>query len=217
MREQMKILSVHTPKAGGTSVSRALSDAFGDEYFTDYSEDPADPRSPRNLDPEAFFSRNRQLPQGAACLHGHYHPGQFNLESTFLFTLLRHPVDNIVSIYFFWKTLPPQGQPLHDYFLSQGLDIIALAKLPLLRYLYSQTYFGGFDMSRFDLIGRHDERELALHELARVTGRKIDASVYVNATQESVERAELIENSSITRALEHILEDDIRFYDRFCG
>jgi hypothetical protein len=49
--KSMKIISVHAPKAGGTSISSALSNAFGPEFAMDYSEDPADPRSPRNIDP----------------------------------------------------------------------------------------------------------------------------------------------------------------------
>src|SRR5437868_9585637 len=152
----MKIISVHAPKAGGTSISHILASAFASAFLTDYAEDPADPRSPRNIDPDSYFSRKRVLPDGVRCLHGHFHPGQFDLsDDVFLFTLLRHPLDNIISIYFFWKTLSSQGQPLHDYFSSRQLDILDMARLPLLRHLYSRTYFGSFDMSRFNLIGCH--------------------------------------------------------------
>jgi hypothetical protein len=211
----MKIISVHVPKAGGTSLSKALARAFGEQFSEEYNEDPADPRSPRNIDPERYFTKERLLPENVRCLHGHFHPGQFNLENVFLFTLLRHPVENIISIFSFWKTLPSQGNPLHDYFLSQRLDIIEMARLPLLRRLYSQTYFGSFDMSRFNLVGRHENRDSACLELERATGVSIDSSLYLNLTPATEERARLMADASIMGALHQILEDDVRFYDRF--
>ena len=211
----MKIISVHAPKAGGTSISSALSNAFGPEFATDYSEDPADPRSPRNIDPDVYFSRRRVLPEGIRCLHGHFHPAQFDLTGVFLFTLLRHPLENIVSIYFYWKELPSQGQPLHDYFLSRELSIFEMANLPLLRRLYSQTYFGAFEMSRFDLIGRHDMRDEALGELGSATGVEIDTSLRVNVTSPSAEREALLADAAQMRRLSDILADDIRFYERY--
>ena len=157
------------------------------------------------------------MPVGIRCLHGHFHPGQFNLEHTFLFTLLRHPVDNIVSIYLFWKALPPQGQPLHDYFVARSLDILGMARLPLLRQLYSQTYFGTFDMLRFDIVGRQEDRATVLKKLSQVAGVPIDSSVTVNVTGASAEREELLANRSLMQQLHDILEEDIRFYEKYCG
>jgi hypothetical protein len=212
----LKIISVHTPKAGGTSIKTALANAFGPAFEIDYSEDPADPRSPRQLDPEGYFSRGRRLRDDIGCLHGHFHPGQFNLDDTFLFTLLRHPIDNIISIYFFWRDLASQGQPLHDLFLTNRMDILQMARLPLLRHLYSETYFGGFDMARFDLIGRHEDRADALDKLSRVAGVQIDASVHENATTISAEREELLSDRVRMHALGKVLEDDVRFYELYC-
>ena len=212
----LKIISVHTPKTGGTSIKSALANAFGSAFDVDYSEDPANPTSPRQLDPGGYFSRRRRLRNGIRCLHGHFHPGQFDLDDTFLFTLLRHPVDNIISIYFFWRDLPSQGQPLHDFFLTNRLDIFQMARLPLLRHLYSETYFGGFDMARFDLVRRHEDRADALRKLSTVTGVQIDASVHENATTISAEREQLLADRVRMQALNKILEDDVRFYERVC-
>ena len=52
-----KLISVHTPKAGGTSVSKILSEAFGAAYLADYTDDPAEPLSERNINPAAYFAR----------------------------------------------------------------------------------------------------------------------------------------------------------------
>lgn len=215
-RSNMKIISVHTPKAGGTSVRTALANAFGPAFEVDYSEDPADPRSQRQLDPDGYMSRNRTLREGIRCLHGHFHPGQFNLDDTFLFTLLRHPVDNLISIYFFWRNLPSQGQPLHDFFLAHDMDIVEMARLPLLRYLYSRTYFGGFDMTRFGLIGRHEDRTAALSKLSQIAGVRIDSSIHLNVTTITGQREELLTDRTRINRLYDMLQEDIRLYDQFC-
>ena len=157
------------------------------------------------------------MPDDVRCLHGHFHPGQFNLADTFLFTLLRHPVDNIVSIYFFWKMLPSQGQPLHDLFLARGMSILQMASLPLLQYLYSGTYFGSFDMGRFGLIGRHEDRAAALGKLSEVSGIRIDDDVRVNVTAASVERERMLADKAQMGQLHDLLAEDIRFYERWCG
>ncbi|PTQ09124.1 hypothetical protein CLG96_14810 [Sphingomonas oleivorans] len=159
----------------------------------------------------------RRLPEEVSCLHGHFHPGQFALDDSLLFTLLRHPVDNIISIFFFWKKLPSQEQPLHDYFLQNRLDIIKMAQLPLFSYLYSQTYFGGFDMGRFDLIGRHEERDYAFNRLSRLIGVDLDISIRENVTTPDEARQALLEDGFLIQELRNILADDIQFYEKFTG
>ena len=138
----MKIISVHTPKAGGSSVSKILQNAFGEAFLGDYNDDPTDPLSERNIDPDRFFARKRQLPDGIQCVHGHFHPGQFDTDGAFLFTLLRHPVDNIISIYSFWKSWPGTRTALHSYVIDNNLNVLEAAQLPLLRRLYSHSRSG---------------------------------------------------------------------------
>ena len=208
----MGLISVHTPKSGGTSVRSALIRAFGDG-FRAYSEDPANPCSPRNLDPIGYLAGKAQLPPDAMCIHGHFHPGHFDARGHVLATILREPVDNIISIYFFWKRLAPQGSVLHDYFLAKSLDVIGLAQLPLLQRLFSRTYLGGFDMSRFDLVGRHDARAEALQRLSSLVGRPLDPGIHENATPPDPERDELAADFLLRAKLESILIEDIRFYE----
>lgn len=213
----MKIISVHTPKCGGTSVARILAEAFGDAFLSEYADDPADPVSERNLNPARFLSRNREFPDGIKCIHGHFHPGQFRAGDAFLFTMLRDPVDNIASIYSSWKASTAGKKTiLHDYFLRKNLNILEMAQLPLIRNLYSDSYFGAFDMSRFNLIGRHERREEALTRLGRELGIRLDVTIRENVTPGCVEREELLADRRITDALRDILANDVRFYERHC-
>jgi hypothetical protein len=209
------LVSVHVPKAGGVSITRMLRNAFGEAFQSDYAENPAHPLSPRVLDPTGYMSRKQTIPEGVQCLHGHFHPGKYAFDAqAFLFTLLRHPVDNIISIFFFWKQMPANSEPLHDYFLKNELDIIQTARLPLLRTLYSETYFGDFDMSRFDLIGRHENRESALAKLARQFNVGLDATIRDNVTPHSEERLTANSETRLRSEFESILLQDMRFYDR---
>ena len=206
-----KLISVHTPKAAGTSIRKILSDAFGDTFVADYRDDPADPLSERHLNPPRYFARNPVLAEGVNCIHGHFHPGQFRLDDEFLFTILRHPIDNVISIYTFWKSDRSNPTGLHAYFLANELDVLQLAQLPLIRHLYSYSYFGGFDMERFDAIGRHENRRSALAAVSDGIGIPIDFAAQENVTPSSPEREELLLNRGVLDALQDILADDIQF------
>ena len=214
----MKLISVHTPKAGATSIGRSLQKAFGPRFLSECFDDPADPVPERNIDPVRYFSLNRVLPRKIGCIHGHFHPGQFNLgRDLYLFTMLRHPVSNIISIHSSWRTLPAQGQALHDYAVTNRLNVVELAQLPALRWLYSRTYFGGFDMGRFDMIGNHENRTEVLSKLGTALGMPIDLHEHANSTPVSKEREALMADHVLVRRLHTILSDDIRFYEQCCG
>lgn len=209
-----KFVSVHTPKASGTSITAGLQKIFGHLLEIDNSDDPANPLSQRVIDPNAYFGRNRKLSEHTACLHGHFHPGQFDLEGVSLFTMLRHPVDNIISIYFFWKSCPLHGNPLHDYFMSQELSLIDMAKLPAIRFLYSERYFGGFEMGNFSVIGRYDDRHEYFRRLKYNLGLDLDSSIEVNVTVPNNDRDRVLTDRKLIAAITDILKEDILFYDR---
>jgi hypothetical protein len=209
------LLSIHAPKAGGSSVRRILASVYGEGMRLDYADNPASPVGQRLLDPSRYMDRTERIPDGVSCVHGHFHPGKYEISAhDIIFTMLRNPIDNIISIYYFWKSMPRQGDVLHDYFVDHNLSLLETAKLPILRYLYSRTYFGDFPMDRFDLIGRHEDRQAALLKLAQLIGRPLDVSVRDNVTPPSDERAEM-ENDPVLRGrLADILADDMRFYER---
>ena len=210
------LISVHVAKAGGSATGRVLRDSYGEAFQGDYTDNPANPSSQRVLDPLRYFNRRELLPAGIRCVHGHFHPGKFQIDPTvILFTLIRHPVDNIISIYFFWKNMKRQNDILHDYFLDQNLTIADTARLPILRWLLSKTYFEGFDMGRFNIIARHDDRDQALTELSSLIGITLGVSIRENITAFNPERYETETNTKLRMMLEDILSDDIRFYEKF--
>jgi hypothetical protein len=111
--------------------------------------------------------------------------------------------------------VPKHHQPLHAYFIDQGLDIVGLARLPLVRHLMSKTYFGGIDMRSFDLVGFHDTRERDLRRLAADLDIKPRLDLWENKTpdQQGEERAAMRADRRLIETLTDLLKDDIAFYD----
>ncbi len=72
------IISVHTPKAAGTSLSASFVDSYGKErVLLDYTDDPADVRSQFHLDPDYVRCRRIDAPRGVDVVHGHFHPSRY--------------------------------------------------------------------------------------------------------------------------------------------
>lgn len=214
------VVSLHVPKAAGTSLLALYRRGFGDgAVVMDYDDDPANPDSPSRIDPGAWrVRRPRRLPDGARVVHGHFPACKYDLVADVLrVTFLRHPVDNLVSIYCYWRRIPRQDSALHRRFLDNALGLLDMARLPELRWLYSRTYFGGFDMGRMDFIGCHENRTSDLARLGRMLGIALDPTLHLNATEpegDDAERQSLLADSGLMAKLADIAADDIRFYER---
>jgi hypothetical protein len=198
----------------------ALRKTYGDDaVMLDCIDDPAEPLAKYLIDPIRWCNdKPTELPDGIRVVHGHYRPEKYDqIRNAFRFTFLRHPIENIISIYAFWKTFETPTSGLHAYFLKNNLDIVSLAKLPLLRYLYSQTYFGDWDLSKLDYIGFIEERTQSFANLSQMLGVSLDSEIYVNKTDHKInDRAEynsIVQSLDIRLKLESLLIDDIRLYD----
>lgn len=214
----MKLVSVHFPKAAGTSFRTVLQRAFGeDAVLLDYKDNPADPCSRFSLDPDSVSGSVTDL--GAfQVAHGHFHVSKYDrLRDALCVTFLREPIENLFSIYFFWKGLERQGYCTHDYFLDNRLGILQMARMTVNRWLMTRTFFGGVDMNRFDYIGDHATFTEDLGRLSRLLGRPLDTSVRVNVSDYQPYQAEYDELRSdlkVLAALQDIVAEDLRFYER---
>src|SRR5271167_4167323 len=57
----LKLIFVHTPKSGGTSIRAAVTEFFShDLVLADYGDRPNDHISPMNIDPSGVLDRCRQ-------------------------------------------------------------------------------------------------------------------------------------------------------------
>lgn len=211
-----RLVFIHVPKSGGTSTRRLLTHAFGKTLLSDYSDDPALPESPVNVDPVGYFGACRPVPPQIQCVYGHFHGRKYDSQDALMAAFLRHPVDTIISIYFYWKSQVPTGT-LHRYFAAHQLSVTELARLPLLQRLLSQTYFGGFDIGRLALIGRHDARMESLTALGKLIAAPLPEDVHENRTVASEERGAMEQDMGLRAQLTDILREDVALYERWGG
>lgn len=220
---------------------RSFRFAFGgDAVYCDYNDPPVNPCCQYHIDPEGCRIRAQQISDSPKIrvIHGHFHPSKYErLENAFRMTFLRHPVENLISIYFFWKTLEPRPSIFYrlmprrwrgvkqreakithgvlEYFHKNQLTILETARLPMLRYLMSQTYFGGVDLPSFDFIGFAESYTRDLQMLSEMLSIPLDearrnVNLYPNYVQE---RESLKADRQLMNQLHELLQDDIRLYE----
>ena len=199
-----RAISVHFPKAAGSSLKAQFEALLGDQVLFDYGHDP-------------LVVPDRQavaFPAGKRLVHGHFHPSRYDPTEGYWLTFLRHPVDNLFSIYFFWIDLPEPGHGVHARFLRERPSVLEFAAYPGISTLMSETYFGGFDMRRFDLIGFHETRAADLGRLGADLGLSLAAETHENRTADTAERQEMKADPALRRRVADLLAADMAFYDR---
>ena len=199
-----RVISVHFPKAAGSSLKSQFEALLGDQVFLDYGHDP-------------LVVADRQavaFPDGKRLVHGHFHPSRYGLMEAYWLTFLRDPVDNLLSIYFYWIDLPEPGHRVHARFLRERPSVLEFAAYPGISTLMSETYFGGVDMRRFDFIGFHETRAADLGRLGADTGLSLAAETHVNRTADTAERQEMKADPALRCRIADLLAADMTFYDR---
>jgi hypothetical protein len=112
-----RVVSVHFPKAAGSSLHIQFGKLLGDKLVLDYTHDPL----------TSMGSKTAEFPTGKTLVHGHLRAQRYASTEAYWMTFLRHPVYNLISIYFFWKTLPKPGHELHGRFLRERPSVLEFA------------------------------------------------------------------------------------------
>lgn len=204
---QLDLVYVHFPKAAGTSLIHELRAHYGDALLADYTHIP----------PDDWSHDPAYAPEGIRAVCGHFHADRYAAyRPRFRFTFLREPIDNLVSIYFFWRRFPSTGYAAHDRFLAEKPSFVEFADYYELRYLASRHYFGGVNLERLDFVGFFERRREGLASLSSLIGIPLDADRHVNKTDESFaeERAELLADRRVIALVRNKLYDDVMFYEQ---
>ena len=210
---QLDLISLHVPKAFGTSIRDVLVHHYGRRRVTgDYARFLEDVGvSNEDVGPP-------DLPRSTAVVHGHF-PAirDAGVPARRRVAFLRDPIARTISHYFFWLNEPPHGNPVHDRMLAEKSDLLTFASLPEIRWFYSRTIFGGADLASFDLIGvveRLDRDWPRFQSLTGITAElpHLNRNRYP-AYAEAVSRARA--DDAGMQALHRLLDDDMRFYRRF--
>jgi len=207
----LELISLHVPKAFGTSLAEVLVVHYGRERIIgDYAIF-------LESSPEMRLWRPMLKPS-TTVIHGHFPAIRYaGLPARRRITFLREPIQRLLSHFFFWQAQPRHGNPLHDRMLDEHLGLIDFAKLPPVRHFYSETIFGGCDMSSFDLVGVVENLERDWPRFQRLTGvgaplPHVNRNVYPGYADL---KPRVLGDQALMRELRRILAEDIAFYERF--
>ena len=199
------LVMTHFPKSAGTALRLKMESEFNENLIADYTHDPLVCSGGDVVN---------SLPPGAVGVYGHFNPGIYSIERSFRATFLREPVNNLISIYYFWLSIPKHGNPVHDRFLAEKPSLLDFSRYPKLQTLMSDTYFGGFDMKKFNFVGFYERYDLDCQNLFRQIGISSSLPARENVTSHSEERFIQSQDVRILESLRSNIDQDVRFYNR---
>src|SRR5215467_1464080 len=223
---QLKLIFVHTPKSGGTSIRAAVTEFFShDLVLDDYGDRPNDPISPMNIDPYGFLERCRQ--QNAAILAnkaavvGHFWIAKYEgVAADVRATILRDPITRAISQFFFWPA-QNSNNTLHQYVISNRLTFIEFARIPRVNSLYTSIYFRDVDMAQFDYIGTYDRLSqdwtatMAHIGISPAMPRRELNRTADLAAEYDARRSEILNDHKMIYQLRDLFAEDLRVYERY--
>lgn len=217
------LISAHIPKTGGTSFGEALRRAYSaEQIFLDYTDRPLEPLSLMNIDPARFLETREAALEAplrqARVIHGHFWIKKYDFlpRSSFRVTFLRHPVDRLISHYYYWQTQPERGNHIKQYLADNELTLTQFARLPALRNYYTRFYFRDVDMACFDFIGFSETLNADMEKLGQLLGKRFEVVTANTNSHHAYKdaRREITENKQTMALLTDLLAEDIRFYER---
>ncbi|CAN5208325.1 hypothetical protein BH09PSE1_BH09PSE1_07290 [soil metagenome] len=168
------------------------------------------------IDPDIFgkFGKDTApFPEEKRLVHGHFKATRYEGSDAFTFTFLRHPVDQMLSWYFYWLEHPDMGGEHMDRFNRERPTILEFAKTDRYAVAMSEVYFGGFDMRRLDFIGFHETRSADMAALGEKLGIALSPDVHSNPTAPHSLRQTVLEDPTTMAKLRTLLAADIAFYE----
>jgi hypothetical protein len=168
------IISVHIPKAGGTSFKLFLHENF--KTIDDYGDIPLNKSEIDRQEKATEFSRAfgkikqyKLALRNIECIHGHFLPVKYEklIGKNHFVTWLRDPLERLASHYYFWqREFDPLNSPaLHQKVILENWTLEQFCLSDELRNIYAQ-FFWNFPIENFDFIGIVEHFEDDLNDFA---------------------------------------------------
>lgn len=216
-----KAIIVHTHKCGGASLRFALIHTFGaNQVREDYTHGMQNPASLLNTDPERYWHTLRRDPVEAIVI-GHLPIAAYDhVTDALRIALLRHPVDRMISHYFFWLYLEPPNDknPLWHSVRNGKVSLEEFSRLPLIQGLYRHGYFQRTDMRLFDLLIVYERLTSGIDRLSRLIGAQISFPT-TNVTAQiwpsyAADKAAIKADAMLWERLSTNLREETGFYQK---
>ncbi|MGC1272109.1 MAG: hypothetical protein WBC44_00270 [Planctomycetaceae bacterium] len=200
----MELISLHVPKTAGTAFTDVLVRNYGKEgVYLDYQK--------KNLD---------AIGPEARVIHGHFSVQRYldDFRGAPRIAWLRHPVNWMISFYYFSKNGPRlEGDKLRCDLHDGDLSLLEFAEHPKARNVISSQFFLGMDLEEFLFLGVQEHFREDLQDLGRLLGwRNVETRVD-NANPQPGYRGRVqahLNDAALVRRLEALNEADIETYER---
>jgi len=155
------LISVHMPKAAGTSCLHLFEEFYGEKLLKDYDDKILHkPIHIKRKDALLSLLKNRlntSMYSKIDCIHGHFMPIKYRFISpqrAFFLTWLRHPVQRLISHYYYWmrETSFSEGETLRRKIVHEEWSLERFCLSEELRDIYSR-FLWGFPLRKFNFIG----------------------------------------------------------------
>ncbi len=190
------------PKCAGQSMRRILEEWFSSSFQVHYFQQASAPPPHHDARP-------------GSCVHGHFNGergwgiDQYYPGAAQLLTVLRDPLDLMLSNYFYWKRRHSQVPEEEREYRAVSDFFRARPKAPILPFLPSgldESNFTDVLSRRFVWIGLVENLDVSLPWLAAALGHPCPAIPHVNASSRDEQLPEeLAEQFLATHRLEHAI------------
>ena len=170
------IVSIHIPKAGGSSLRHALCSVYGTHLWADYTRQwsPSD-------------AHLAEIPKSARCLHGHFEADAFKTRfpDAKLITWIRNPVDRIVSLYRHILHRPDLENSYIREIHQHQPDLVEFSQIPWVSN-HAFNYLKDFSPEDFTFVGFLEDFACSLRSCAhRLDWPNIPEPVWSNKAEDS--------------------------------
>jgi hypothetical protein len=175
--DDLQLISIHIPKTAGTSFRNTLKAVYGDKAVIRLDIELDKPVL--KINEKQYHSP--QLPKGVKAIHGHFNLPllkkhfQWEENKVPVITWLRHPVERVVSNYYYLAKI--LKQELQED--KKGINILPKMQRTLLEYAADELnqnrmtkHLAGIDLKDFFYIGFVENYEEDLHQLGHMLGWK---------------------------------------------
>jgi hypothetical protein len=211
------IISLHLPKTAGSSFKASLQQHFDHKMLLDYADLPINtPPFQRNQNAMISGLQNAERNfEESECIHGHFMPAKYllldSIKPLTFVTWLRHPVERVVSHYYFWqRRYCPEDPPLHKRIVEEKWSLERFCLSNEMQNLYQQ-FLWGFPLHNFDFIGITEHYEEDFRYFAKTFLQKNVVSYKENINENKKGNYPI--SKSFRKKIESFHKSDMELYN----